>query len=99
MSETKHTPGPIYVEKCPCGSPSCELYQLSSGSFYVGSGFRKVDAQLYAAAPDMYEALEKIVEMNRDYMLHKCGNPDEAETMSCVVVARAALSKARGDSQ
>lgn len=54
----------------------------------------EANARLIAAAPDMLAALQKIVDMNVQYAIDRYGDASEAETMSCVQVARAAISKA-----
>jgi hypothetical protein len=40
-------------------------------------------------------ALEKIIEMNRQYAHDKYGDAERAETMACVTVAREALREAK----
>lgn len=41
--------GPISIEPCSCGHPSCRYYWLVGvGSFVQGSGFDKDTAQLIA---------------------------------------------------
>ena len=54
-------------------------------------------ARLIAAAPDLLKALEKIIEMNRQWALDQYGDATKAENMDCVRVARAAITKATGE--
>lgn len=54
------------------------------------------NAHLISAAPDMYEALQSIIEMNVQYAIDRYGDASQAEDMACVRVARAALAKADG---
>ena len=61
MSETKFTPGPWKLDY----SDQLE-WILTADCYEITSGFAdyapsKVDAQLMAAAPDLYEALEALV--------------------------------------
>ncbi|HCR4030167.1 TPA: hypothetical protein OOF45_000133 [Morganella morganii] len=61
------------------------------------SGFMSIhDAKLIAAAPDLLDALIKIVEMNQQYAIDKYGDVRKAEEMACVRTARAAINKALG---
>ena len=62
--DTKFTPGPWKLDY----SDQLE-WALSSDNYEITSGFAdyspsKVDAQLMASAPDLYEALEEILEIN-----------------------------------
>lgn len=41
----------------------------------------------------MHDALVKIIEMNRQHAEDQYGDPDKAESWSCVTVSRAALNK------
>lgn len=51
-----HMPRPVTISKCACGDPVCGQYTLSTqGSV----GFSLADATLYAAAPDLLEALRE----------------------------------------
>lgn len=52
--------------------------------------------QLIAAAPELLEALQKIVAMNEQYCLEKYGDSSKADTMACVTTAHAAIAKALG---
>jgi len=58
----------------------------------------KANARLIAAAPEMFDALQKIIEMNLQHAQDQFGDAEKAEHWACVVVARAALSKATGES-
>ena len=53
-----HTKGPWEVHKCKCGHESCDTWYVSSGTFYQGSGFNKLDALLVAAAPELLKLLK-----------------------------------------
>lgn len=55
------------------------------------------NGHLIAAAPEMYAALEKIIEMNRQAAQDQYGDIEKAETWDCVKVARETLAKARGE--
>ena len=108
MSEAKHTPGPW--EFGPNHSSTGLAGQLvvrPAGEFPhgewvadVGSMYddhREANARLIAAAPDLLKALEKIIEMNRQWALDQYGDATKAENMDCVRVARAAITKATGE--
>ena len=98
MSETKWTPGPWSV------AGTCTVYAVSEDGVnifdaqvqpgYAGDRRTPVNeitanAQLIAAAPELYEALEKMVEDD-----FKSGAPDHYQRTAS---ARAALAKARGE--
>jgi hypothetical protein len=62
---------------------------------------RQNTAELMASAPKLradrdalLDALNKIIEMNRQTAKDKYGDPDKAESWSCVTVARAAIAQA-----
>ncbi|WP_274371810.1 hypothetical protein [Morganella morganii] len=57
---------------------------------------QRANARLIAAAPDLLDALIKIVEMNQQYAIDKYGDVRKAEEMACVRMARAAINKALG---
>lgn len=57
----------------------------------------KANLALIAAAPDLLEAAEKVIEMNRQHAEDQYGNPEKAEGWACVVILRAAIAKARGE--
>lgn len=87
MSETKFTPGPWKIKQCKdfCGYENCKYHWVEPpGHFTQGSGFEQADANLIAAAPDLYNALE---------VLEKAANERGIPTDA----AKAALAKARGE--
>ena len=93
MSETKFTPGPWLME--PSGSDSYELAppdtegrpDWSREVAVVISG--TADANLIAAAPDLYEACRQLVAA-----MHQLDKSHHRE----VPFAEAAMAKARGES-
>ena len=60
------------------------------------SQYTEAKARLIAAAPGLLDALEKIIELNRQWALDQYGDATKAEHMECVRVARAAIAKATG---
>lgn len=80
---------------------------LKGGTFQYGDGQGDIThkfanlvierhERIRAAAPDLFEALKKIIEMNRQHAQDEFGDAEKAEDWACVVVARAALLKAGG---
>lgn len=61
------------------------------------STYTEAKALLLAAAPGLLDALEKIIELNRQWALDQYGDATKAEQMECVRVARAAIAKATGE--
>ena len=51
--------------------------------------------QLERVKDELMEALEDIIEMNRQTAADKYGDPERAEAWSCVTVARKALASAK----
>lgn len=97
MSETKWTPGPWEISSNFTGplviSPAGK--KDDAIAYVFGTTFRQVqaDARLIAAAPDMAEALEKLIgweDTIRTYI------PNGGLT-SALTAARSALAKARGE--
>lgn len=103
-----HTPGPWFLEgnwnpeaeaelggwvSCfpPAGVPVFELTPVVGKREEICA-----NARLIAAAPEMLEALQKIVDMNVQYAIDRFGDASQAESMSCVTIARAAIAKATG---
>lgn len=62
----------------------------------IGKEKATANAKLMAVAPDLLDALIKIVEMNQQYAIDKYGDVRKAEEMACVRTARAAINKALG---
>lgn len=99
---TKHTEGPWRFTTSPqpngcpiVGSNGLMICMLAHSINHEDQKEEALaNAALIAAAPDMKEALEKIIAMNRQTAQDKYGNPDDAESWSCVTVARAAIHKA-----
>ncbi|MGL6052621.1 MAG: hypothetical protein ACRC16_22015 [Aeromonas salmonicida] len=86
MTDTKWTPGPY---KAYCGESTHGWWViLDSKGDEIGStdgGFDHAEAHLFAAAPELYEAL--------DLMLQRYGY----ETCEYVQKSQTALAKARGE--
>jgi hypothetical protein len=85
---SKHTPGPWKIKRCSCGSPSCHRYSTDNGFFYQGSGYSIEDARLIAAAPELLEALEKLMDLGTGY--------GEASDL-IRIICKPAIAKARGE--
>lgn len=86
----------FYVADAVTDKTVCDLYFANQ---IAGTIFKYHDdrdhAYLIAAAPDLYAALEQMVEERRDYMrINHLGDPDAQHT---VKAANAALAKARGE--
>jgi len=102
MSETKFTPGPwhwvdhgsfINIESKDCNS-------IASLFSYATPEIEEPNAHLIAAAPKLYEALEKAAEVFRAYQSHHEANrhTDKAERNKFYAEQmEAALAKARGE--
>ena len=105
MTETEWTPGPWTVQKCSCDSPHCPLHQTSNGSFYQGTGYSLADAQLIAAAPELYATLDDMEYVVMGYIrrmyphawsaLGPSGRPSLRNLIRSS--ANSALAKARGE--
>lgn len=97
MTEAKHTPGPWYVvvgkSRMVC-APQTTNKPIAVCNFDNGQA-EKANASLIAAAPDLLEALEKMV---GEYPYNPpCKNwEDKAEAHT---TARAAIAKAKGYSK
>lgn len=90
MEQTKHTPGPWLVGQT-ITAPHPDRFPGSHERITVAQRVnRPADARLIAAAPDMLDALQSLVDMAATFSteLHK-DHPD-------VLAARAAIAKARG---
>ena len=73
-----------------------EHYSDEGASRDIGTIAAKANAHLIAAAPELLDALIKIVEMNQQYAIDKYGDVRKAEEMACVRTARQAINKALG---
>lgn len=60
----------------------------------VGKEVADANAKLAISAPVLLKALQKIVEMNRQHANDEYGDPEKAESWSCVQIAREAINKA-----
>lgn len=92
MSQNKpaFTPGPWKM---------ADLAIYDSDKDWLASVDTFSDGHLIAAAPELYEALEGLVEMYVDLVSSgDCGHWDPEKEMQ-VIAARAALAKARGEAQ
>ena len=86
---SSHTPGPWHVdieENWPADAP-CFITAGSGGPLCIVDN--REDAHLIAAAPEMLDALCKIYSLS-------CGEDDDEDT-EVMLVARAAIAKARGE--
>lgn len=106
MSETKFTPGPWHKDE------RSDIYVRDSEGDYIAEtyapmpkrkrakGENEANAHLIAAAPELYEALEKAAEVFRAYQSHHEANrhTDKAERNKFYAEQiEAALTKARGE--
>jgi hypothetical protein len=100
MSETKFTPGPWFVKRQNPSPTTGEWMIVGSKPGYLaeirncGSGDVQANANLIAAAPDMYDALKELCRYADD------SNDCQYGTLSTRLVkdiAEAALTKARGE--
>ena len=96
MTETKWTPGPHFAEIIYSQIPESEdgdiTYRVIDKdkkeivTFYTESDEALANAQLYAAAPDLYDALKETLEISARY-----------ESGDYIERANAAIRKARGE--
>lgn len=102
MSELKATPGPWHAEENNIHTGSVATCHWNGEQWWevwtpmwVDGGSAKANAHLIAAAPELYEALEEMVERYAPGY-HDCIDNGLPECEICN--ARAALAKARGES-
>jgi hypothetical protein len=96
MSAAQFTPGPHEAEPSEHLGAHAYAIRASDGDF-LAVGCTLWDAYLFAAAPELYEALALFV---AEYVeLVESGDAGfwDAEKESKVIIARAALAKARGE--
>jgi hypothetical protein len=87
--ETKWTPGPWEMGWMPADEQCRHTVETADRGQVIATKIRSVaDAQILAAAPDLYEALAEIVRV-----LDSLGGVQSSR----VIAARAALAKARGE--
>jgi hypothetical protein len=103
----KFTPGPWSpddeIQQCPTASALTTRFFYGPNRlaiFRMGLGYEsdetnEANAHLIAAAPDMYEALEDLLNEYSDLMSDMYGNHDGSTT--AYMKAEAALAKARGE--
>lgn len=97
MTKTQFTQGPWITAKA---DRAIGIFSNGNATFFVAKAYgpdRAKNAHLIASAPELYEALEEIIDMNVQYAVDRYGDASKAEDMACVRVARAAISKARGE--
>lgn len=100
MSERKWTPGPWTVRQAyrsiisasPTGYDDAESIEAYGGHLVCESVKWDANAQLIAAAPDLYEALDYLVSCTQ-----LADDADWSEGDDPLSAARAALAKARGE--
>jgi len=85
-SDTVHKPSNTH----PFGD---EIFRFNDDS----DGPSDADLSLILAAPYLLDALKKIINFNIQYCIERYGDESKAESMACVVVARAAIAKAEGE--
>ncbi|WP_408601377.1 hypothetical protein [Pseudomonas sp. PLMAX] len=80
---------------CPiCDAPGMQL-EASPGVLRIKCTNPKCYSKKRRPEQILSEALEKIIEMNRQYAVDKYGDAERAETMACVTLAREALKQAK----
>lgn len=97
-----HTPGPWYVEPARATgfviTSPCELIAASQDEYgHYGAIHNKANAILMASSPDLLEALQAITDLYAEemYSERSCKEEDLPEVM----LARAAIAKAKGEPQ
>lgn len=89
---SKHTTGPWHVETSGYG---CRFIRAADGKT-VSPILSAADAHMIASAPDMYEALKRMVAHYDRMRFARPGYATGTELPAIVEKARAALSKAEG---
>lgn len=96
MTETKFTKGPWFIDSKLIVGPRIDsdgqdngfISEVCDASLSIGN--KKANANLIAAAPDLYEALQRLVNVTSEIA------PD-VQGANVFTDARAALAKARGE--
>ena len=92
MSEQTHTPGPWTATPCPCAHQGCSSWMVEPVAVQQGIISDEADARLIAAAPELLDALTRLL----DYQTTPVMNRREHQYRAAVHKARAALEKAEG---
>jgi hypothetical protein len=104
-TETKWTPGPWQATQCRDGMPFVNVFRVSGPSRgsapctilfeteYTELQENEANACLIAAAPEMYEALERFLLAREGGTAARSGQPQN----EVAVFAKAVLAKARGE--
>jgi hypothetical protein len=100
--KTQHTPGPLHVEK---HNGEYEIWPKNKPEPHTNTGSARIesDAILYAAAPELLEALRALVNgsvsiSSKGAKLFTQGDSEAFLSEHCpkVIAARAAIAKATG---
>lgn len=102
----KHTPGPWelfpvgdgIVKLAPAYNGVSILTVAYEGDTTFGAVFKKGDADLIAAAPELLEACEGMVKYFCEDCLHVPDDCSQACSNHSVLPAKAAIAKAKGES-
>lgn len=104
MSEKKWYKGKYTINPAENGEyPAMEIRIDAYHVEYIASVFAIDEndkiaiatANLFAASPDLYDALEHIIELNRQTAIHQYGDAEKSNNWACVIIAREALRIAR----
>lgn len=94
MSEHKHTPGPLAMG-IDCDSKDLVI---TNENTIVASVYEKEYGPLFAAAPDMYEALRKI-SLQLEEMRHMLSDTHAYMRNEMIADIKILLRKARGETE
>lgn len=99
MSKTKHTPGPWKLITDGPAKTGFEVRQISSGVLLAETRF-ETDAALIAAAPEMFEALELLVNAISkcpEYLDAMKSHGFDIEVVDALKESKSILKKAGGE--
>ena len=97
-SETKHTQGPLVALKGKQADGYYHVRRDHGGKMTTGYFFVQGDADLFAAAPEMLEALDDLIAIAESNIHDELEGTSYLDmTLSDFEPARAALRKARGE--